>query len=57
MRALQFTMDMAGSEAPNMPKSFSLNMFKDIVPMGIFSETTQGEFSEFVNMMFLYSPL
>ncbi|KAL8459078.1 hypothetical protein ACS0TY_035682 [Phlomoides rotata] len=40
--SLQFTMDMAGSEAVNMPKSFSLNMFKDIVPMAIFSETNQG---------------
>ncbi|KAK6115793.1 hypothetical protein DH2020_008062 [Rehmannia glutinosa] len=32
--SLQFTMEMAGSEVVNMPKSYSLNMFKDFVPMG-----------------------
>ncbi|KAL0366076.1 UNVERIFIED_CONTAM: hypothetical protein Sradi_3497700 [Sesamum radiatum] len=31
--ALQFTMEMAGNEVVNMPKSYSLNMFKDFVPM------------------------
>ncbi|KAK6115780.1 hypothetical protein DH2020_008049 [Rehmannia glutinosa] len=36
-----FTMEMAGSEVVNMPKSYSLNMFKDFVPMGVFSETNQ----------------
>ncbi|XP_047975214.1 transcription initiation factor IIF subunit beta-like [Salvia hispanica] len=41
--ALQFTMEMAGSEVVNMPKSYSLNMSKDFVPMGVFSESsTQG---------------
>nr|XP_027089807.1 general transcription factor IIF subunit 2-like isoform X3 [Coffea arabica] len=42
--SLQFTMEMAGtgSDAGNMPKSYSLNMFKDFVPMCIFSETNQG---------------
>ncbi|KAK6131004.1 hypothetical protein DH2020_035253 [Rehmannia glutinosa] len=39
---LYFTMEMAGSEVVNMPKSYSLNMFKDFVPMGVFSETNQG---------------
>ncbi|KAJ9186513.1 hypothetical protein P3X46_002077 [Hevea brasiliensis] len=39
---LQFTMEMAGSETGNVPKSYSLNMFKDFVPMGVFSETSQG---------------
>ena len=40
----QFTMEMAGtgSDTGNMPKSYSLNMFKDFVPMCIFSETNQG---------------
>lgn len=40
----QFSMEMAGSEmTPNMPKSYSLNMFKDFVPMTIFSESSQGK--------------
>ncbi|KAL2498423.1 Transcription initiation factor IIF [Abeliophyllum distichum] len=34
--ALHFTMEMAGSEAVNVPKSYSLNMSKDIVPMCVF---------------------
>ncbi|KAG6422667.1 hypothetical protein SASPL_113044 [Salvia splendens] len=42
--ALQFTMEMAGSEIVNIPKSYSLNMSKDFVPMGIFSESNQGVF-------------
>lgn len=36
-------MEMPGSEAVNMPKTYSLNMFKDFVPMCVFSETSQGE--------------
>lgn len=39
----QFTMEMARTETGNVPKSYSLNMFKDFVPMGVFSETPQGE--------------
>ncbi|KAB5568185.1 hypothetical protein DKX38_001978 [Salix brachista] len=40
--ALQFTMEMSRTETGNVPKSYSLNMFKDFVPMGVFSETPQG---------------
>ncbi|KAI7731308.1 hypothetical protein M8C21_002584 [Ambrosia artemisiifolia] len=40
--SLQFSMEMAGSETVNMPKSYALNMFKDFVPMGIFSESNQA---------------
>ncbi|KAI3761227.1 hypothetical protein L1987_51639 [Smallanthus sonchifolius] len=40
--SLQFSMEMAGSETVNMPKSYALNMFKDFVPMGVFSESNQG---------------
>lgn len=36
-------MEMASSEVVNVPKSYSLNMSKDIVPMCIFSEADQGE--------------
>ncbi|KAL9395029.1 hypothetical protein Peur_014314 [Populus x canadensis] len=41
--ALQFTMEMARTESGNVPKSYSLNMFKDFVPMCVFSETPQGK--------------
>ncbi|XP_010536383.1 PREDICTED: transcription initiation factor IIF subunit beta [Tarenaya hassleriana] len=40
--APEFTMEMVGAEFGNMPKSYSLNMFKDFVPMGVFSEANQG---------------
>jgi transcription initiation factor TFIIF subunit beta len=40
--SLQFTMEMANNNVVNMPKSYSLNMFKDFVPMSIFSEVNQG---------------
>ncbi|XVF36025.1 hypothetical protein REPUB_Repub19eG0022700 [Reevesia pubescens] len=40
--SLQFSMEMAGSETGNIPKSYSLNMFKDFVPMCVFSEASQG---------------
>ncbi|XWS25846.1 hypothetical protein CRYUN_Cryun27aG0102000 [Craigia yunnanensis] len=45
--SLKFTMEMAGSETRNIPKSYSLNMFKDFVPMCIFSETNQEGASGF----------
>ncbi|KAL9995949.1 putative DNA helicase [Helianthus debilis subsp. tardiflorus] len=35
-------MEMADSETVNMPKSYALNMSKDFVHMGIFSESSQG---------------
>ncbi|XP_059284432.1 uncharacterized protein LOC132037815 isoform X2 [Lycium ferocissimum] len=40
--ALQFTMEMGGNNVGNMPKSYSLNMFQDFVPMCVLSETDQG---------------
>ena len=39
----QFTMEMAGNEIENKPKIYSLNMFKDFVPMCVFAESNQGE--------------
>ncbi|KAL5706648.1 DNA helicase [Ranunculus cassubicifolius] len=41
--SLKFTMELASTEAVNMPKNYSLNMFHDIVPMCVFSETNQGK--------------
>ncbi|KAB2030966.1 hypothetical protein ES319_D05G270500v1 [Gossypium barbadense] len=38
----QFTMEVAGLETERIPKSYSLNMFKDFVPMCVFSESSQG---------------
>ncbi|CAH2067421.1 unnamed protein product [Thlaspi arvense] len=37
----EFTMDMSGAEYGNMPKSYALNMFKDFVPMEVFSDVHQ----------------
>lgn len=48
-------MEMTGTGAPNMPKSYSLNMFKDFVPMCVFSETNQGKSHDFcLNYVILY---
>ncbi|XP_056853060.1 transcription initiation factor IIF subunit beta isoform X1 [Raphanus sativus] len=33
----EFNMEMVGAEYGNMPKSYSLNMFKDFVPMSVLS--------------------
>lgn len=43
--SLQFTMELAQNDSGNTPKSYCLNMFKDFVPMCVFSETGQGKFS------------
>ncbi|CAN6722299.1 unnamed protein product [Malus baccata var. baccata] len=43
--AMEFKMEMPGSAAANLPQSYSLNMFKDFVPMCVFSETNQGKVS------------
>ncbi|KAG8055237.1 hypothetical protein GUJ93_ZPchr0001g29756 [Zizania palustris] len=40
---LQFKMEMAQTDNGNTPKSYSLNMFKDFVPMCVFSESNQGK--------------
>ena len=42
---LQFKMEMAQTDSGNNPKSYSLNMFKDFVPMCVFSESNQGNHS------------
>ncbi|KAG0462081.1 hypothetical protein HPP92_020557 [Vanilla planifolia] len=41
--ALQFKMELAQKDGGNAPKSYSLNMFKDFVPMCVFSESNQGK--------------
>ncbi|XP_078167119.1 transcription initiation factor IIF subunit beta-like isoform X2 [Carex rostrata] len=41
--AMQFKMEMAQTDSGHTPKSYSLNMFKDFVPMTIFSESNQGK--------------
>ncbi|KAL5203089.1 hypothetical protein ABZP36_014041 [Zizania latifolia] len=40
-----FKMEMAQTNTGNTPKSYSLNMFKDFVPMCVFSEANQGKLS------------
>ncbi|XP_031269018.1 general transcription factor IIF subunit 2 [Pistacia vera] len=38
----KFKMEMLSSESVNLPKRYTLNRAKEIVPMSIFSETNQG---------------
>ncbi|XP_010416442.1 PREDICTED: transcription initiation factor IIF subunit beta-like isoform X3 [Camelina sativa] len=37
----EFTMEMVRAEYENMPKSYAVNMFKDFVPMEVFSDVNQ----------------
>lgn len=37
-------MEMGGNDSGHMPKSYSLNMFQDFVPMCVLSETGQGNY-------------
>ncbi|CAN0908172.1 General transcription factor IIF subunit 2 [Linum grandiflorum] len=39
----QFTMELAATESGNTPKSYTLAMSKDFVPMSVFAETSQGK--------------
>ncbi|KAF4393584.1 hypothetical protein F8388_023388 [Cannabis sativa] len=41
----QFTMELAGAESGNIPKRFSMEMSKDLIPMAVFSESSQGKIS------------
>ncbi|KAK8945655.1 hypothetical protein KSP40_PGU006009 [Platanthera guangdongensis] len=41
--SIKFKMELAQKDGGNTPKSYSLNMFKDIVPMCVFSETNPGK--------------
>ncbi|KAF8766188.1 hypothetical protein HU200_007692 [Digitaria exilis] len=40
-----FKMEMAQTSNGNTPKSYSLNMYNDFVPMCVFSESNQGKYS------------
>ncbi|KAL9268641.1 hypothetical protein AKJ16_DCAP27234 [Drosera capensis] len=42
----QFTMELTSSELGNVPKCYAMEMSKDFLPMAIFSEDTQGEYTE-----------
>ncbi|KAK6933324.1 TFIIF beta subunit, HTH domain [Dillenia turbinata] len=39
----QFTMELAGHTSGDTPKRYSMNMFKDFLPMSVFSESSQGK--------------
>ncbi|GAB2276718.1 hypothetical protein Dimus_011434 [Dionaea muscipula] len=41
----QFTMELTSSELGNVPKCYSMDMSKDLLPMSVFSESAQGNFS------------
>ncbi|KAJ1263590.1 hypothetical protein BS78_09G197400 [Paspalum vaginatum] len=43
--SLKFKMELAQTDTGNTPKSYSLNMFQDFVPMCVFSESNQGKLS------------
>ncbi|KAH9758895.1 transcription initiation factor IIF subunit beta [Citrus sinensis] len=53
--SMQFTMETTAvsNDSLNRPKSYSLNMFKDFVPMSVFSESNQGKIMSVV----LFGPL
>ncbi|KAK6228151.1 hypothetical protein SCA6_000491 [Theobroma cacao] len=38
----QFTMELVGTEIGDVPKRYSMEMSKDLVPMSVFSESSQG---------------
>jgi transcription initiation factor TFIIF subunit beta len=42
--SLQFKMELAQTNTGNTPKSYSLNMFQDFVPMCVFSESNQAPY-------------
>ncbi|EOY18589.1 hypothetical protein QUC31_006449 [Theobroma cacao] len=41
----QFTMELVGTEIGDGPKRYSMEMSKDLVPMSVFSESSQGKLS------------
>ncbi|KDP25732.1 hypothetical protein JCGZ_23953 [Jatropha curcas] len=41
----QFTMELADNESGNAPKSYSMDMSEDFIPMSVFSESSQGKVS------------
>ncbi|KAK1570974.1 hypothetical protein Q3G72_010039 [Acer saccharum] len=41
----QFTMELVGNESGNAPKRYSMDMAKDVIPMSVFSESSQGKLS------------
>ncbi|WVZ68662.1 hypothetical protein U9M48_017576 [Paspalum notatum var. saurae] len=41
----KFKLEMAQANSGNTPRSYSLNMYNDFVPMCIFSESNQGKYS------------
>ncbi|XP_015583911.1 general transcription factor IIF subunit 2 isoform X2 [Ricinus communis] len=45
MHAIQFTMELAGNESGNAPKSYSMDMSEDFIPMFVLSESAQGKVS------------
>ena len=47
-------MEMAQADNGNTPKNYSLNMFKDFVPMCVFSESNQGNNCDFFYPFLLY---
>lgn len=36
-------MELIGNESGNAPRRYSMDMSKDVIPMSVFSESTQGD--------------
>ncbi|XP_073306549.1 uncharacterized protein [Primulina huaijiensis] len=41
----QFTMELAGATYENVPRCFSMDISKDVIPMAVFSESPEGNLS------------
>ncbi|KAK2633932.1 hypothetical protein Ddye_028724 [Dipteronia dyeriana] len=41
----QFTMELIGNGCGDAPKRYSMDMSKDVIPMSVFSESSQGKLS------------
>lgn len=44
-------MELAGTESGDIPKSYSMDMHKDFIPMSVFSESPQGKRASYIDSM------
>ncbi|MED6207844.1 hypothetical protein PIB30_039391 [Stylosanthes scabra] len=47
----QFTMELAATEAGNIPRCFAMDMSKDFIPMSVFSDTPQGKYLSLLELI------
>ncbi|KAM1141145.1 hypothetical protein ACFX19_041852 [Malus domestica] len=41
----EFTMELAATKSENVPKCYAMHVFEDVLPMSVFSESSQGTLS------------